>query len=101
MNSSDRDDLSEIVIIVPDFSAFDVSDFLVALYGGPVPPDTSAFEQIVRMFDISMMKSNKNNVDKDSAASDVGRVFGQLCSEIEKEFFPPPAVQRVLEHAPR
>ena len=99
MNSSDRDDLSEIVIIVPDFSAFDISDFLVALYGGPVPPVTLAFEQIVRMFDISM-KSNKNDVDKDSAASDVGRVFGQLCSEIEKEFFPP-AVQRVLEHAPR
>ncbi len=33
-------------IIVPDFSAFDISDFLLAIYGGPLPAATLAFEQV-------------------------------------------------------
>jgi len=45
-------------IILPDFSAFDLSDFVIALYGGPLPADTTAFEQLSDFFRLSIFKPN-------------------------------------------
>ena len=88
-----KDDSSETVVIVPDFSAYDISDFLMALYGGLLPENTSNFEQILDLFQISPLKHQKIVSGQQFETSpdskiDVGQVFGQICSEIEQEFLP-------------
>jgi len=88
-----KDDSSEIVVIVPDFSAYDISDFLMALYGGSLPENTTNFEQILQLFLISPFKHRKvvsghHFEPSPDSKIDVGQVFGQICSEIEQEFLP-------------
>ena len=94
MKEGEKEDLLEISIIIPDFSAYDLSDFLMGLYGGPLPDKTSTFEQIVELFGISTpdspsfdLNSNKKEVESQHL-TDLGQVFGQMCSEIEQEFLP-------------
>jgi hypothetical protein len=69
-------DLPEIVIIVPDFSAYDLSDFLLSLYGGALPADTTAVQQLVDLF--------RMRLPKQKSSVDIRHVFGQICSEIEQ-----------------
>ena len=103
MKEGAKEDLLEISIIIPDFSAYDLSDFLMALYGGPLPDKTSTFEQIVDLFGISIpddspsfdLNSNKKEVESQHL-TDLGQVFGQICSEIEQEFLPAISGPQVL-----
>ena len=77
-------------VIVPDFSAFDISDFLLSVYGGNLPADTSTFVELAQLFGISALLGDVPSV---KPTTDIGAVFGQICSEIEQEFFQPAVVE--------
>jgi len=89
MKASDTfETISEI--IVPDFSAFDISEFLLSLYGGTLPGKPARAVELAKLFGISALLED-SLVDV-KPTSDIGLVFGQICSEIEQEFFQPAAV---------
>lgn len=84
-------------IIMPDFSAFDISDFLLSIYGGTLPSNTSVVAELAKLFGISALLEDLPEV---KPTTDIGLVFGQICSEIEQEFFQPVAASVVESPAP-